>query len=176
MLIISKGDVNPHDLSKLTQRFYDTIVDSLDFSDFECTCCHHKGFHTFGYYERGVILNDSFKLVVKRIECPNCHKTHALLLQSLVPYSRIPLKTTVEILQLKTLSDMRSYLDSVPCLVEDVILMIRRKYKKYWESILQSHCIPLNPQVSDACLSAFGYQFMQVRFPITISLPIGNTS
>lgn len=169
MLIIIGGLVNPIDIRFLTQKKYDELIGSLDFSTYKCKLCGNVGFETHAYYDRGVIVEHSFRLVVKRIRCPNCGKTHALLPQSLVPYSQIPLETTVEIIKLKTEKDIRQYLDSVTYLAEEVIRMVQKKYKKFWRNRLISHQISVDNQVSAHCLDTFGYQFMQLRFPLTIA-------
>lgn len=172
MLFPIAEKVNPLNIKNLKQKdiqdLYEQEINSLDFSMIKCKECGNTGFVTHGYYNRGVKTEDLVLIRITRIKCPHCNKTHAILPQWLVPYSRIPLETTVEIILLKS-EEIKRYLETAYYLADEVIRMIKDKYRKYWRQRLISQNIKINNMLSTTCLDIFGYQFMQIRYPSTIA-------
>lgn len=66
--------------------------------------------HRHGYYCRNVITKYSIlKIVVSRVKCPSCGKTHAILPSFLIPYHQYSLEFIFECLDLSfTIKDSYS--------------------------------------------------------------------
>lgn len=83
----------------LTQAVYDTIAGLINITAIPCEC-GHVGFHKHNIYERHVKNSDKcVVLKIRRIQCPCCGISHALLPYCLIPWSQVPLDTTVCIVQ-----------------------------------------------------------------------------
>lgn len=84
---------------KLSQSIYNKIIDSLDFDSIFCSSCssNHWSFHAS--YERSVdILDRSFKIKITRVICLSCGKTHAILIEDIVPFSILSFDDIISVL------------------------------------------------------------------------------
>ena len=81
----------------ITQAAYNEIIQRLAFHKLSCTCGRHGDLVRHGYYNRSVkAALRSWVIRILRVRCKSCGKTHALLPESLVPYSSVTLKVHVE--------------------------------------------------------------------------------
>lgn len=97
--------------SDLKERYYD-ICRTLDTREVECNTCHHKHCHKHDYYERNylIIPNDleceDNKVRILRVKCTECHHTHAILPEEIVPYQQYSLIFIITALILHYVHDM----------------------------------------------------------------------
>ena len=68
----------------LNQKTYETIINTLQFHQLQCTCGHSGCLTIHGYYTRSLKKDDSeIPLSICRVRCSHCGRTHALLISSL---------------------------------------------------------------------------------------------
>ena len=148
-------------VKRLNQKIYDDMIAKIDLSLIRCPLCNNIGFNIHGYYERKVICEErSFNLVVCRIICSACHKTHAILTSHLIPYKRISLRICLMIIKTK---GMKTILDKFP-LSQELLPRLKRDYRRYWRARLKSIQIKLDDrELAFKCLFNFHRQFMQIR-------------
>ena len=159
----------------LSQNFYDSCINSLQFHRLSCSCGHSGCLGIHGYYQRKVkTQNGSFLLVVCRVRCSVCGRTHALLPSSLVPYSQIPLVCCCQVISsLSTGGDINSVCEDYPEVDENNVKSIIRRYRRYWKERLLSHRIDLTPvrTLILACFSHYSVQFMQIHRTANLLFP-----
>ena len=162
MITVSVDFCNP-----ISQKFYDDVINSLQFHTLSCPCGHSGCLTIHGYYDRTVKSGDrDLRLHVCRVICRECGRTHALLLSSIVPYSQISLPDQMDILD-HALSDgdFSAIMDATPSIDESSIRSVIRRFRRYWKQRLLSEGIPFSPSTGfiRACFSAFHRQFMQIK-------------
>lgn len=71
------------------QRYYNKLVKTaISSGSIECPDCHSHDWSIHAYYKRSVdIFKRSHKITITRIKCNECGKTHAILIEDMVPYS-----------------------------------------------------------------------------------------
>jgi len=75
---------------KINKDNYNEIINSLNFESIECNICHDHHWNVHARYSRSIdFFNRSHKIKIIRIICCSCNKTHALLIQDMIPYSRL---------------------------------------------------------------------------------------
>lgn len=90
---------NNFSLKYISQKSYDDYISKIELSSITCPCCSHLGFHFHAYYKRSLLThNGIITLKICRIICPHCHKTHAILPVSLIPYTRLLASDVIEII------------------------------------------------------------------------------
>lgn len=73
---------------KLNQINYDKIIASIDFDSIVCNSCSHHDWVFHATYLRSVdFLVRNVKIKIVRIICLNCGKTHAILVNDMIPFS-----------------------------------------------------------------------------------------
>ena len=145
------------DVKELTQKSYDEMTDSLHLELMKCPFCHHVGFYVNSYYERSVDDGeDSFRLLVKQIICPECGKTHAILPDTIIPYS----KYTIHVVHAIVTKDRPVQIfQNIP---RDTIWWIIAMFTRRWKQRLLSQNIPLEDSpvsISKQCIKAFNLEF-----------------
>ena len=156
MITIYVKDFN----EEITQESYDNIINNLDLNTIKCSCGHY-GVTVHGYYDRRVkTVFGSIRLVVMRVKCQTCGKTHAILLSSIVPYQSIQLKDQLRIIMNNNLKElMESNLD----IDESNISTVRYNYHHYFKQRLISENIELDSDVVTNCFDLFKRQFLQIK-------------
>ena len=162
MITVSVDFCNP-----ISQKFYDDVINSLQFHRLSCPCGHSGCLTIHGYYDRTVKSRDCDLLLhICRVICSECGHTHALLLSSIVPYSQISLPDQMDILD-HALSDgdFSAIMDATPSIDESSIRSVIRRFRRHWKQRLLSEAIllSLSTDFIRACFSAFGRQFMQIK-------------
>ena len=151
-------------VKNITQKIYNQMINKLDLVLLTCPLCSHTGTEVHSYYDRAVKSeNITFRLVVLRIRCQFCGHTHAILPDTIVPYSSVSLKDTISILLSETPDQIKSFLLNNLSLDFSDVYRIRRNFKKYWEQRLKSTELSIDNQISQPCISAFRRQFMQIH-------------
>lgn len=157
----------------ITQENYDEIVNSIDKEVIKCENCGHVGFSKHGSYNRHIkTKNNRITLNIVRFICPECGKTHAVLLSSIIPWSQISLKNTIEIIKLKTEKEFNSFLDEHNSFFIEDIRNVRKRFKKYWKERILSCQIELDETIFEKCIHIFKRQFMQNKCTRFILLSI----
>ena len=83
----------------MTPTFYNNLIAALQFHRLICPCGHSGSLSIHGYYYRSVkTAQGLLRFRICRVICSCCGHTHALLLSSMVPYSRISLADHVSII------------------------------------------------------------------------------
>lgn len=165
---ITMVTVQTKNFNRFSQEIYEEIVESLPLHQITCTCGHSGCMRKYGHYERTIwFLNEKLSLQIHRIQCTHCGRTHAVLLDIMVPYSRILLEDQIKII----LADNGGE-DCVPVFVANGFIdkpmahYIRRQYRRHWKQKLLAEGISLLRDTGDIvrnCFRCYYRQFMQIR-------------
>ena len=142
------------DFNTFTQEFYNSVIESLQLHQLECSCGHSGCLYFHAKYERSVITPSGKKrLTICRVICSECGCTHALLLSSMVSHSQIPAK------------DRNELCSSGSGIDENNIKSVIRRYVRFWRERLLAERIGLASltDLISACFSHYSKQFMQIR-------------
>ena len=151
----------------LTQNFYNNLISNLQFHHLTCTCGHSACLSIHGYYTRSLKTPEgkcTFRIC--RVICSCCHRTHALLPSSMVPYSQISLEEHMEIISShENGADFKDLMNLNPSIDESNCRHILRTFRYHWKQRLLSEKISLSDLASlvRGCFSAFARQFMQIH-------------
>ena len=159
--------ISVEDYNQISQDYYESIINSLQFHQLTCSCGHCACLTIHGYYRRGIYLPDQILMLkVCRVKCSECGRTHTLLLSSIVPYSRI--KTSDQhaiIIAYESASGLSSVCDHNPSIDEKTAGCIVRRYLRFWKQRLLSEMVSLSKleALIHSCFSHYSMQFMQIR-------------
>lgn len=153
-------------LKTLTQDSYDEAIQHIK-NELKNSALSLFGFHEriifYGFYTR-TFVSDSlpceFPLKIQRIYCVNSRKTHALTPSCLVPYSNIPLKIQLEIIDAN--DEELSSIANRCLLNHKILLRIRNTYNSEWRSIDDWLAYSFDVIV-DKAFSCLKKQFLQIR-------------
>lgn len=88
---------NPNKI-KINQRNYEKIVFSINFSSIVCSQCSNHDWSVHSRYYRTVdFYNRSIKIKIIRIICSSCGKTHAILIEDMIPFSCLSYSDIIEV-------------------------------------------------------------------------------
>jgi len=77
-------------LNNYLQKEYNDSISSIELDFLECPYCHEYGFSYHAYYIRHIyIFEKKYRIIITRIICKHCHRTHAILIEDIIPYSQI---------------------------------------------------------------------------------------
>ena len=160
------------DCNQISQSFYDSVINDLQLHRLTCSCSHSACLSVHGYYKRTVKLPfRSVSLRICRVRCSVCGTTHALLLSSLIPYSRIPLSVQQRIcMDYEEGLSAGTVCESDPSIDENNVKSVLRNYRLRWREMLRSLKIRLFP-IDDlilSCFSDYSLQFMQIHQRVNI--------
>lgn len=148
-----------------SQETYNKMINSLPFHKLTCTCGRKASFIKHAYYCRSFKFNGHLiRLKVLRLICKSCNKTHSVLPDWIVPYSRTLLIDQVRII--KAYHSKTSYDDIMInnlLLDESNLNYIIKNYLKHWKERLLSYSIPINKSLITSCFKYFKRQFMQIK-------------
>lgn len=155
------------DCNQISQSFYDSVINKLQFHQLTCSCGHSACLSIHGYYRRSVKTPDGLcSLRICRVICSECGHTHALLLSSIIPYSQIPF-----VVQHQVISSYEE--GTVPSSVcerylsidENNVKHLIRSYRKRWREMLLSLSISLSSVILliRQCFLNYSAQFMQIH-------------
>ena len=157
--------VRTKNFNTFSQENYDAIVARVQLHQITCTCGHCGSMRKYGHYSRTVwFLGYLISLVIQRIQCQHCGKTHAILLDILIPYSRIPLEDHRQIVVACEAGEDTEPIQEANYYIEDsMVRHIHRQYCRHWKQKLLSENISLLCDLTLECFRCFGRQFMQIR-------------
>ena len=141
------------------------MVEELQLHQLTCTCGHCGDMRKYGHYERTVwIQSEEILLRIQRVQCAHCGRTHAILPDTLVPYSRIPLEDQRQIiLSCEANEDCESVQQANFFIGDHMVLYIWRKYRWHWKQKLLAEGISLVGELTKDCFRCYARQFMQIR-------------
>lgn len=161
MILLKSDHVN--NVNHLTQEIYDTLIELIILSALKCPC-GNVGFHGHGTYVRCVKLSAIvLHLTIRRVRCPECGKTHALIPDCLIPWSQIPLETTILLIRAENQTEINQIKDEQVNITDEDVHNVRIRFRKFWKERMISYGIEYDPSLTDTCVSLFGKQFMQIR-------------
>ncbi len=154
--------INCPSVKIVDQKSYDLIIDEIELATLRCPNCTSVGMHVHAYYERSFIsFGLKMKMVIKRVVCPICYKTHALLLSVFVPYTRYDIKIYLKVIERE--EDIESLLDLFEMSL-DTLKRMRRNFKKRWSYVLESERLLIKDSaLSLKCIKDLKRQFMQIH-------------
>lgn len=98
-------------LKSLSQNKYNNLIFSLILSDIYCNRCNSNDWSFHCTYSRHIdIFDRKHKIKIQRIKCNECNKTHAILIQDMVPYSSVSFDIVVDILKKTDMPTSSSFL------------------------------------------------------------------
>lgn len=155
------------DCNLISQSFYDSVINRIQFHQLTCTCGHSACMTIHGYYLRSIKLpNGTSRLRICRVRCSECGRTHALLLSSIVPYSQIRICDQQQIcIAYEHHLSTASACDSNPEIDENNVKSVLRNYCRCWREMLRSLRISLSSLITliTSCFADYSAQFMQIH-------------
>ena len=116
------------------------------------------------YYRLWLFTKDGkISILIKRVKCRHCGKTHALLLSCFVPYYRFPMDSILLIIKEKKLRTIQQLHTLIPYVSVEYILYILRLFRRYWKGRIDSYFIPVDDLIHKRCIDLFNKPFMQSR-------------
>ena len=80
------------------RKLYSDLISSFSLSSIECTCGSHN-WHMHSSYSRFYdFLERKIKVSIQRIICASCGKTHALLIEDMIPFSTFTFSQIIDCL------------------------------------------------------------------------------
>lgn len=128
-MIILNDQKSNSNFEKTLKKYTET----LNFGVLECPNCHSSDYIRWGTYERGVTYYKnqtiySETIILQRIRCKSCGKTHALLSFGIVPYKQLTDEVIIDLL-----NDYNTFLFS-----DHTILHLKKQFRKYFVSYLST--------------------------------------
>ena len=157
-------------IKSFSQKNYNEIIDKLQFHSISCTCGQKGQLIRHGYYTRSIKTPSGLKsLKILRVKCNHCNRTHAILLDFIVPYSRITLEDHLAII--KSFESKQSYEPIMllnPYIDEGNIVYVIKQYLHHWKQKLFAFGLSINNCLIKNCFFVFKRQFMQIKRTLNI--------
>lgn len=153
------------DCNIFSQDFYNQVINDLPLHTIQCTCGKSGCLIRYGHYSRNIkFLSNLLCLIIQRLWCKECHKTHALIPSLLVPYSQVTLQDQQEIIACMEQGKPVIHILHRNYLVDECnVKYIIRQYRRHWKQRLKSIGKSLSDSLTIPCLSFYSRQFMQIR-------------
>lgn len=163
MITLMLKKINSYDENyEITQDIYDASIEEIDFDLLKCSCDHDHCLSKHAYYARKVKSFDGVLFLrILRVKCNHCHRTHAILLSCIVPYSQILLRQILEIVMKPSMAlcDVMIQYD----IDEAHIRYIKKQFRLYWKERIDHLGSSIQDSLSSLCFNEFKRQFMQIR-------------
>lgn len=89
---------NPKKIN-INQKIYDQFVYSLDLHLITCPNCHDSSWSFHASYDRYTdFLGSKIRIKIVRVICGSCGKTHAILIESMIPFSCLNFDELIQVL------------------------------------------------------------------------------
>lgn len=156
-MITYESKIEIHNLNQIS---YQEELESLNINAIKCSCGHCDcAIH--GYYKRFYKFKEFLiKLRILRVKCKACKCTHAIIPLSLIPYSRIPLETQINII--KT-SNADTILNDEPLLDYCDFYRVKNNYLNYFKERILAMSLDLDEDI----VRNFSYWFSQPFLTVT---------
>lgn len=155
-----------------SQKNYDYFLSHLNLYKLKCSCDVRGQCKRHAYYTRHIKTPfGKVRLHILRVICTSCGKTHAILLDSIVPYSQVALKDHIDIITtMEEKKNMNPIMYRCPEIEESNITYILNTYRRHWKERIQSispQIIRLLKEINVLIYSSFfrfHLNFMQIRY------------
>lgn len=148
--------------NNIQNKYNFVINEELKMTKLRCSCGKKGTLIKHAYYYRLVRTPlGKVKLRILRVLCLECNKTHAIMIQSIVPYSQLLINQQLKIITTKG-SDLESLMIEYE-IEESHLRYIKKQYDKHWKQRLLHFNISLNNDLIDSCFHYFNQQFMQIK-------------
>lgn len=159
--------ITVEDCNYISKELYDSVINSLQLHQLECSCGHHGCLTIHGYYYRSVKNpGGTIRLRILRLICSECGATHAVHLSLIVPYSQVPLTDQQQIiLAYEQGEDPGKAVPEDSEIDENNIKSVLRAFRRHWKERLRSEgiCLTPVPALIAHCFSFYSAQFMQIH-------------
>lgn len=151
-----------------SQKDYNDIIYEIDINTLTCPNCNHTGnFVHHGSYKRYIQVNieDIIKIIVFRVKCKFCGKTHALMPVAVIPFSKFSIADIISALKrFQNNAKVSQIIDMFPIFNLSTLRAILHRFKTYWEQKLVSIKITMSLSIDfiKSCFSNYFSQFMQI--------------
>ena len=145
---------------EISQKLYDEIIESVDIHLLECTCKRHN-MVVHGYYSRNIKThNGNIELVIMRVRCKDCGKTHAVLISFIVPYQSIEMSVQIKII---ANSDIEKIMYCNPSIDELDISRVKERFRLRYKSFMKSLNLTFEDDLVFLSFKYFKSNFMQIH-------------
>ena len=145
---------------EISQKLYDEIIESVDIHLLECTCKRHN-MVVHGYYSRNIKThNGNVELVILRVRCKDCGKTHAVLISLIVPYQSIEMSVQIKII---TDNDIEKIMYCNPNIDELDIYRVKERFRLRYKSFMKSLNLTFEDDLVFLSFKYFKSNFMQTH-------------
>ena len=150
--------------TNFSQSLYDSIIDSISLYNIPCPFCSSHSWIHYGYYKRSIKTQGVLQpLIIRRLLCKHCERTHALLPSFIVPYSQIVFHDTLDIIKSSSPFDWEIILDRNPIIdISNIYYIIKSDIQRFKDVLVQlSDHSPLS--IIQSCFSRYSCMFMQKK-------------
>lgn len=144
----------------LTQEIYDDYINSIDVHSLMCSC-GQRDTVVHGYYSRKVKTSSSvIDLVVLRVKCKRCCKTHAVILSNIVPYQPIQLEVQIRIILNDNLEELMISNISID---EQTIYRVKQRFRSKYKTWMNLNNLSFKDDLVFKAYKDFKSNYLQVR-------------
>ena len=145
---------------EISQKLYDEIIASVDIHLLECTCKRHN-MVVHGYYTRKLkTKSGNIELVILRVRCKDCGKTHAVLISFIVPYQSIEMSVQIKII---ANNDIEKIMYCNPSIDELDIYRVKERFRLRYKSFMKSLNLTFEDDLVFLSFKYFKSNFMQIH-------------
>ena len=153
---------------RISEEIYRKVTENLPLHQLRCCCGHAGCLVRHGYYTRKLKTREqTLLLCILRVRCKECGRTHAILPETVVPYSQIPADLQQHMLLYPLGSpEMEELMEENSDISESNVLAVRSRYRKHWKERLASMGRTIQDKIQDLIQRAFQvfhHQFMQIH-------------
>ncbi len=157
----------------LTQEIYNNFIAKLPLHQIECNCGQAGCLDRHAYYRRMLKQQEStISLRILRVKCEACGRTHAILVDQIVPYEQVASDVQQKMIQFKFSSDeIQELLDENLDITDSDVYAVKRRYKEQWKERLNTMKKKITDSLGELIRSSFSEfhrQFMQIRRGINL--------
>lgn len=158
----------------LNQDIYEKILDILPLHQIRCVCGAAGQLVRHAYYNREVKRRKgTANLIILRVKCQSCGRTHAILTDQIVPYEQVAVDIQQEMILFSIWSpEIQQLLEDNQGITESDVAAVKRRFKKHWKERLAAMGKEITDSISDLIRTAFSFfhrQFMQIRSGINLT-------
>ena len=145
---------------EISQKLYDEIIESVDIHLLECTCKRHN-MVVHGYYSRNIKThNGNIELVILRVRCKECGKTHAVLISFIVPYQSIEMSVQIDII---TDNGIEKIMNDNPSIDELSVYRVKERFRSRYKAWMKSLSLTFEDDLVFMAFRYFRSNFMQTH-------------
>lgn len=144
----------------LTQEIYDDYIDSIDVHSLKCSCgkCDTV---VHGYYTRKVKTSSGvIDLVVLRVRCKRCDKTHAVILSIIVPYQSIQLEVQIRIINDDNIDNLMVTNINID---EQAIYRVKQRFRSKYKTWMSLNNLSFKDDLVLYAYKDFKSNYLQIR-------------